>query len=235
MVEALGVTRVHFFETVTSTQDLAHAAAAAGDPAGTLVLADAQTAGRGRMGRSWQSEKGAGLWMTMVERPVSVAAVEVLSLRVGLRLAAALETLTALPVMLKWPNDLMLAGHKLGGILIEARWREAHIDWVAIGVGINLIAPATEPKAIGLGPAHSRLDVLRQVVPAIRDAAGQLGVLGTEELDAFARRDWLRGRRARLPVAGTVAGIDSSGALVVVTESGSTTVRAGALVLAEES
>jgi BirA family biotin operon repressor/biotin-[acetyl-CoA-carboxylase] ligase len=223
------------FREVGSTLDEAHALAAAGAPAGTLVLADAQTAGRGRMGRTWASEPGAGLWLTVIERPRDAEALGVLSLRIGLALAPVLDPFADSRVRLKWPNDLYVGAKKLAGILAEARWRDGAPEWVAIGVGINVRAPVSEPAAAGLRVGVSRDEVLRQVVPAIRDAASRSGPLDTTELSAFASRDLARGRPCSEPVAGTVRGIDASGALLVDVVSGGppTVVHAGSLVLGE--
>jgi BirA family biotin operon repressor/biotin-[acetyl-CoA-carboxylase] ligase len=89
-----GVPRVALFDEVTSTLDVAHPLARGGAPAGTLILAERQTAGRGRSGRAWASEEGAGIWSTLIARPADEAALDVLSLRVGLALAQALEAFT---------------------------------------------------------------------------------------------------------------------------------------------
>jgi BirA family biotin operon repressor/biotin-[acetyl-CoA-carboxylase] ligase len=226
------------YDEVTSTLDVAHDLARQGEEAGTLVVARSQVAGRGRMGRSWRSEPGAGLWLTLIERPSDPAALDVLSLRVGLALAPVLDAFTDAPVRLKWPNDLYVDDRKLAGILIEARWREGHPEWVAIGVGINLRPPASEPRAIGLRAGVSRDDVLALVGPALRAAAACTGPLSAAELDLFAARDLAAGRRCLEPVAGTVLGIDASGALLVDVASPNgaiTVVRAGSLVLEETS
>jgi biotin-[acetyl-CoA-carboxylase] ligase BirA-like protein len=234
-------THVVRLEEVGSTLDVAHQLAAAGAEGGTLIVADAQTAGRGRMGRSWRSERGAGIWLTLIERPRDPSGLEVLSLRVGLALAPELDAFAPESVRLKWPNDLYVSGRKLGGILIEARWREQNLEWLAIGVGINLRPPASEPNAIGLreGGGVSRDDVLERIVPSIRDAVAHGGPLGRDELAAFASRDMAAGRRCIEPVTGIVRGITPSGALVVEVGlsdgngSTMTEVRAGSLVLDE--
>lgn len=213
--DRLGVPALHAYAAVASTMDLAHAAAARGAPAGTTVVADAQTAGRGRAGRSWASEPGAGVWATVVVRPVDVAAVGVLSLRVGLALAEGLERLAPVRIVLKWPNDLLVGGRKLAGILVEARWREGVPEWVAVGVGINRVAPDTVTTAVGLGASVARADILAALVAAVQGAATRTGVLSDAELAAFARRDAVRGRRATAPVAGVVAGVSPTGALLV--------------------
>ena len=227
------------YDEVGSTLDVAHELAANGAAAGTLVVANAQTAGRGRMGRSWRSEPGAGIWLTLIERPADASALEVLSLRVGLALAPALDAFADARVQLKWPNDLYLHDRKLAGILIEARWREGHPEWVAIGVGINLRPPASEARAIGLGVNVSRDAVLAAIAPRLREAAAQRGPLTAAEVDAFAARDVAAGRRCVEPVDGSVIGIDASGALLVSVGSPEdravTAVRAGSLVLEETS
>jgi BirA family biotin operon repressor/biotin-[acetyl-CoA-carboxylase] ligase len=230
----LGVPRVVAFDEVGSTLDAAHELAASGAPAGTLVVADAQTSGRGRMGRAWRSESGAGVWLTLIERPRDVAALDVLSLRIGLALAPVLDAFVGSPVRLKWPNDLYVGTRKLGGVLVEVRWRESAPEWAAIGVGVNVRAPIGEPRATGLDTDASRAVLLTRMVPAMRAAAARTGALDRSELAAFASRDAVTGRRCREPVDGVIQGIDPSGALVVDVGSQIAVVRAGSLVLEEE-
>lgn len=226
----LGLPRVASFDEVGSTLDVAHEMAEAGAPAGTLVIADTQSAGRGRLGRTWRSEPGAGAWLTLVERPDDASGLDVLSLRIGLALAPALDDFATSPVRLKWPNDLYLGSRKLGGILVEARWRDGAPEWLAIGVGINLRTPADEPIAVGLGDQVERDALLECVVPAIRAAAARRGPLTDDERAAFAARDLAAGRRCVEPLRGTVLGIDASGGLMVDVGSGTAVLRAGSLV-----
>lgn len=233
LAQLLGLPRVVTFATIGSTLDEAHSLGAAGAAAGTLVIADEQTSGRGRQGRTWRSEPGAGLWITILERPADVDALGVLSLRIGMALAPALDPFASEPVRLKWPNDLYVDSRKLAGILVEARWRESLPEWVAVGVGVNVRAPATEPNAIGLRQGISRLDVLRAIIPAIRAAAARTGALSDDERRAFARRDLAAGHRCAEPVIGTVQGIDRAGALLVESAAGVVAVRVGSLVLTE--
>lgn len=221
------------YDSISSTLDVAHAVASNGAPAGTLIIADSQSAGRGRQGRSWQSESGAGVWLTLVERPLDASALDVLSLRVGIELAPELDRLAGARVSLKWPNDLYIGAKKLAGVLIEARWRESVPEWVAIGVGINVRAPAPEPRAVGLSPSVSRIDVLRAAVPALRRAAARTGALSDAELAVFASRDFAAGRECMEPVSGRVKGINQSGELLVDVASNVVAVRAGSLVLKE--
>lgn len=232
----LGLPNVEVFESIGSTLDAAHERAAAGARAGTLILADAQTSGRGRQGRAWTSEPGAGIWLTLIERPIDKSALDVLSLRVGIGIAQALEIVLKEPLRLKWPNDVYRGPGKLAGILVEARWRGSDPDWVAIGVGLNVRVPADQPRAAGLESSGvSRNDALYAILPALRKAARATGPLNDEELEAFAERDLARGHHVTAPVEGLVEGINAAGALVVLTGKGLTAVQAGSLVLKGDS
>jgi BirA family biotin operon repressor/biotin-[acetyl-CoA-carboxylase] ligase len=231
----LGLARVVTLDEVASTMDVAHALAAGGTPAGTLVLAERQTAGRGRGGKRWSSPAGTGLWMTLVERPRERAGIEVLSLRVGLEAARALDPLADRPVGLKWPNDLYVGERKLAGVLVEARWRDQRPDWVAIGVGLNVAPPPDVPTGAGLRSGTTRLGTLSALVPALRRAATARGSLVPRELAEWAARDVGAGRPCSSPVPGIVSGLAPDGALLVRDAAGVLhPVRGGSLAFADE-
>ena len=228
----LDLPRVELFATVTSTLDLANAIGPTA-PAGTLVLADEQTAGRGRHGRAWTSARGAGIWLTLVERPEDPLALEVMSLRCGLYAAEALDALAGAPVGVKWPNDLYVRGRKLAGVLIETRWRGAAPEWVSIGFGLN-VAPPPLDSAIGLAEGTTRRAALVRLVPALRRAARATGLLTDDDLSRWSARDVARGRVIETPSAGTVAGISARGELLVRGTDGTETAhRSGTLTFAE--
>jgi BirA family biotin operon repressor/biotin-[acetyl-CoA-carboxylase] ligase len=209
----LDLPRVELFDVVGSTLDVAHEIAG-NAPSGTLVLADRQSAGRGRQGRRWESASGAGVWLTLIERPADARALDVLSLRCGLHAAAALDELARQAIALKWPNDLYLGGRKLAGILIETRWRGSAPDWVAIGFGLNVVAPELD-TAIGLPTGTSRIDALSHLVPALRAAAAARGHLSHEELDAWRARDLAFGRATTAPASGVARGVNAAGELLI--------------------
>ena len=235
LATTLGLPAAELYARVGSSMDEAHRLGAAGARAGTLILADEQTAGRGRGGKKWISAPDEGLWMTLIERPESASGLDVLSLRLGLRIASVLERLAGSLIEIKWPNDLYIFGRKLAGILVEARWRDQTVDWVAIGVGINITAPPGAPNATGLKERYTRAAVLSVVVPAVRAAAALRGPLSTAELSEFAARDYARGRVILEPTIGTAQGITPDGALVVRTDAGVAHFRGGSLVFAEEA
>lgn len=228
----LGLARLDYHVRVTSTMDVAHALAEDGAPAGTLVLASAQASGRGRSGKSWASEPDAGLWCTLIERPLDSRALEVLALRVGLRLADALSPLVDGAIQLKWPNDLYVDGRKLGGILIEVRWRDSRPEWVAIGVGINRVVPESFPDVAHVRPDVSRDALLAAVAPALRRAAGVRGPLTSVECEDWARRDLAIGRPVTSPAVGVVQGITPQGAVRIATEHGEIACHSGSLLFA---
>jgi len=232
LAERLGLPRVVLRERTTSTMDVAHGVASTGAPPGTLVLTDEQTRGRGRSGAKWSASPGQAILCTLVERPAVGAVLDVLSLRVGLQLAAALDPLADARIALKWPNDLYVNGRKLAGILIETRWRVRNAEWVAVAAGINVGAPPADvPGATGLKAGTSRLDALMRAIPAMRRAVELMGELTTRELDEWRSRDYLAGKRIAEPIAGVAAGILPAGDLLIETDEGERSVRTGSVVL----
>jgi BirA family biotin operon repressor/biotin-[acetyl-CoA-carboxylase] ligase len=243
----LGVGSWHHRPDVASTMDEAHRLAAAGAPTGAVVLADRQHAGRGRGGKVWHSAAARGVWCTLLERDVDAEALTVLSLRVGMAVAESLAPLVDVPVWLKWPNDVLVApadgagadwarAAKVAGVLVEARWREARVEWVAIGVGVNLAAPVDAVDGLPAGalrPGVSRAGVLRALLPAVRHAVRGRGGLSPAEQLAWQRRDALVGRRCVAPVAGVVLGVAVDGALRVQGRDGERRATTGSVVLAD--
>ncbi len=221
----------------TSTLDVVHQLAAQGAPAGTVVLADQQLEGRGREGRRWHSAPGQGVLVGYLHRPAAGGAVGVLALRVGLAVAEGLSALGFEP-RLKWPNDLVIAGRKAGGVLCEARTAPEATSWVAVGVGINVHGPLPAElvrRAVALDearPGITRVAVLEAVIPRLhRLAAG--GVLSEPELATYRRFDWLAGRMLQRPVRGLARGVDPSGALIVETERGCQRLWSGTVVVGD--
>jgi BirA family biotin operon repressor/biotin-[acetyl-CoA-carboxylase] ligase len=134
-------------------------------------------------------------------------------------------------VRVKWPNDLYIDDRKLAGILIEARWREGRLEWVAIGVGVNVTAPDDMPLAAELDPGTRRVEVLADLVPAIRTAATCAGKLKPIELIEWDARDMARGRQCTEPARGVVEGISPAGELLVALADSTARFRSGSLVL----
>ncbi len=171
--------RVHYLATVDSTNAILRSLAAEGEPEGAVVVADEQTAGRGRAGRSWFSPPGLGLWLSvllMPRRPVRDVAP--LSIVTAISVATALRRDYGVDARVKWPNDLVAGARKLGGILLESLQGAAGaVERVVVGIGLNvnlessdLPADLTETATslrILLGRTVPRLDVLRSVLDGL--------------------------------------------------------------------
>lgn len=229
LAERAGLVHLELFDIVGSTMDEAHSLAADGAESGTLILADSQAMGRGRNGKRWASPPR-GVWMTLIERPSDPSVIDVLSLRVGLAAARALDAFAPEPIRLKWPNDLYLDGAKLAGVLVEARWRGERLDWVAIGLGVNMDPPPGQSAAT-LESGTSRADVISALMPELAEAARATGSLTSDEMDEFGARDLARGRTCTEPMRGRVMGIAPTGELLVEIADSIARVRSGSLVL----
>lgn len=139
---------LHFYQTTTSTNLLAKQAGEEGAPHGTLFVADEQTAGRGRRGRSWQSPPGTNIYFTILLRPqIAPEQASMLTLVMAHSVAGAIRRLTGMEAGIKWPNDVLLDGKKTCGILTEMSLEREYIHYVVCGVGIN-VAPQDFPEEI---------------------------------------------------------------------------------------
>lgn len=243
------VPAVHVYQRAGSTNDIARALAVEGAPAGTVVLADEQTAGRGRGGRAWSSPPGMGVWMSIVLRPPSLPAPGLLPILVGLAAAEKLDRYTHPSVVrVKWPNDLQVGGRKLAGILCEATWDGSGPSFVVVGIGINVLhfpadfPPELRDTATSLrqeGFGAPRGFVAGAVVESVlRRLAGVPAELDDALLAELAARDALRGRVVHVTgpeeLSGTAEGITPAGALLVRTDGGLRAVTSGTVRPAED-
>ena len=205
---SLGRPRLHLRET-TSTNDRARALANAGAPHGTLVTAGAQSAGRGRQGRTWSAPPGRALLLSLLLRSYD----PLLPLRAGLAVADLADG----AALVKWPNDVLLDDRKLAGVLVEAR---PDAGWAVLGMGVNVaVVPAELPpdvreRAATLARRPDELDA------ALSELLAHLARRLTEPpnacLAALRERDGLRGRHLTWAGGeGTGAGVDDTGALLV--------------------
>jgi BirA family transcriptional regulator, biotin operon repressor / biotin---[acetyl-CoA-carboxylase] ligase len=210
----LGRPRLHLRET-GSTNDRARALAAAGAPHGTLVTARAQTAGRGRHGRTWIGPPGRALLLSLVVRELE----PLLPLRAGL----AVADVAGPDSLVKWPNDVWLAERKVAGVLVEARPQSG---WAVVGIGLNVAVELAElPEELRttagtLGRDPSELEAaLRELLSALEH---RLAEPATATVQALRARDALRGRRISWDGGeGVGAGIDDAGCLLVTLADGS--------------
>ncbi len=227
----------HILPVTDSTNSRAVALAESGAPHGTVVCADAQTGGRGRFGRTWESPPGLNLYVSLLLRPpVEPPQAPQLTLVTAVALAAAVEASTGLSARLKWPNDLYLGGRKAAGILAEMSADADRLRHVVIGTGLNVNAdspdfpPGLRGKATSLriqaGRGFPRVEVLARFLDSFSDAYRLFlaeGIRGV--LPEWRRRSLLDGKRVVIrmrgeDVAGTAVGVDDAGLLVFRREGG---------------
>jgi BirA family biotin operon repressor/biotin-[acetyl-CoA-carboxylase] ligase len=195
-----GVRRVEFREETGSTQDLAFLLAEHGAPDGAVALAERQTAGRGRLGRAWDSPAGAGIWFSRVVRPSPPAPpLPLLVAATALAVAEAVEGSCGVRALLRWPNDLLAGGRKLGGILLETRDWDPAAPLAVLGVGVNADRPpdgypadvraiATSLAAERGGAAPDRTAALAAILDRLDARLGALaGPDAAREVDAAYR------------------------------------------------
>ncbi|UQD52532.1 biotin--[acetyl-CoA-carboxylase] ligase [Bacillus methanolicus] len=131
--------QIHYEESVDSTQKIAHRLAYDGAPEGTVVLAEEQLSGRGRMDRKWYSPKYSGIWMSVILRPnILPTNAPQLTLLTAVAVVQAIEEITALSPQIKWPNDILINGKKVTGILTELQAEADRVKTIIIGIGMNV-------------------------------------------------------------------------------------------------
>lgn len=229
--------RILYFSSVGSTNDVAASLAAAGDAEGAVVIADGQTAGRGRRGHTWFSPSGSGLYISLVLAPgrsthSASRAMSLVTLMAGVALAEAIARVTGLTPDIKWPNDLLVGRRKLAGMLAEgvAQPGSAGVGAVVLGYGVNVSAAAYPPDLADrvtsleteLGRAVDRAALAAETIAAMAARYGDLlGCRFDAILDAWRERaPASRGARVSWTTAagaksGVTEGIDDHGALLV--------------------
>jgi len=231
----IGQTIVHFFRT-DSTNNAALSLVAQGAAHGTVVVAEEQTAGRGRLGRTWYSEKASGIYASIILRPpLSPAAAPVLTLMAGLAAQSAVGSTTGLAVDIRWPNDLLVNRKKVCGILTEMNAEVDRLHAVVLGIGINVnhaqMPPALRETATSLRIEAQKTWSRVHLAKALLEEVGKFYRLLVEQGSAAITRHWeaassfAAGKRVRILSPGgeflaTTAGLEPSGALRVRYEDG---------------
>jgi BirA family biotin operon repressor/biotin-[acetyl-CoA-carboxylase] ligase len=232
-----------YYSSIGSTNEVLKELAAQGAPEGTLVIADEQTAGRGRLGRKWLAPPDTSLLMSLLFRPDpsgrasgrSLAPNQAprLTMICSLAIADAVEGLMGLSVGLKWPNDIFIRGKKAGGILTESGITGGRLDYVVVGMGLNVnLAVSTLPELRGtatslsqeLGREVSRLELLWRILEGIEARYNSLRS-GESPHEEWAARLINLGRQVQVTtphgvLVGWAEGMDADGALVLRTADG---------------
>lgn len=226
---------LHFFK-VDSTNRVALEAGQQGDPHGTLIVAEEQTAGRGRTGRAWHSEKGSGIYLSILLRPtLTPVQAPALTLAAGLAVYDAVAEQSGLKPDIRWPNDVMLNGKKVSGILTEMYAEPDRIKFVVVGIGINVnhtkmpaeLSSIATSLRMETGNVHPRIELAVRLLRRFGTYYNQLVTEGPAPIVArfTAVSSYAKGRRVRLATGqgtfiGTTAGLDPSGLLCITRDDG---------------
>ncbi|HEX9880718.1 MAG TPA: biotin--[acetyl-CoA-carboxylase] ligase, partial [Candidatus Binatia bacterium] len=201
---------IHWFETVNSTNVQAHALARQGAPEGDLVIAEEQTHGKGRLGRNWSSPSRLNLYLSLILRPnLPPAHAPQITLMAAVAVADTVQSFGPFPLEIKWPNDVLVGGRKIAGVLTESSSDGTRVFFVILGIGVNLNFPREQMPEEIRDKATSLIELMQK--PVDRNAfAGRLihnldqcyGSLEASGFDEIARR-WdgyfrLRGERVRV-------------------------------------
>src|ERR1035438_5713058 len=228
--------RIHHFFKVDSTNRVALDLGHAGEPEGAVVLAEEQTAGRGRAGHAWHSERATGIYATLLLRPhLAPVQAPLLTMMAGLSAHTAIQAQTGLGVDLKWPNDLLLNGKKVGGILTEMHAEPAQIRFVIVGMGLNVNQEKFPPELSSIatslrvesGKLQSRLELLVRLLREFETDYNRFLTEGAESVTSrfAAISSYARGKRVRVTngregFAGVTAGLGPEGLLLVKRDGG---------------
>lgn len=228
---------LHYFREVESTNDVSRSLAES-CPDGTVVLAEVQTRGRGRLARSWASPPG-GIWMSVVLKPaLPLSRAYRANMAVSLAVAKALSRLYQLRAAIKWPNDILIGGRKISGILMEVRAELDRLDYVIAGVGLNVnIDPSRFPAEWNatsisdqLGHDVSRTELVQEILREIEEAYLKLG--SEEIFEEWRSLSATTGRYVRISslegdFEGEAVSLGEDGSLCIKTENGLQRVLAG--------
>lgn len=224
---------IYYFDSIDSTNTKAKELAEEGHPSGTLVVADRQTAGKGRRGRSWESPTGIGIFMTLMLKPeINPNHASMLTLVAAMATTRAIRRVTGVPAMIKWPNDIVMNGKKVCGILTEMSAQFDYINHIVIGIGINVhnedfpeeIAQTASSLYLESGQHIHRASLIEAFLEEFEDVYAEY--LKTEDMEGLMKEyDAMlvnRGRQVRVldpkePFEGKAMGITKKGELIVDT------------------
>ena len=236
--------RIVYLTSTPSTQDIARAEAEQGAPEGTVVLAEEQTAGRGRFGRAWVSPAGRNLYLTLVLRP-PLARLRSLSMVAPLATALAVQDVSDLSPRIKWPNDVLIGGRKLSGMLVETELSGQTVRYSLVGIGLNVNYDIEEESEIAgiatsvkreLGREVSREEALAALLNRFEELYLQAG-RGAEVHQAWKARLETLGRQVKVTFRdqvheGVAEDVDPEGNLILRRADGSLlTIEAGEVTL----
>lgn len=239
---------VYSYKTIGSTNETARRMAESGAPEGTIILADRQTKGRGRLGRSWHSAAGLGLYFSLILRPrIPIDRVPALSLVAALSICRITDRVAGLNSRIKWPNDCLIGTRKMAGILVEVSAELDRLSYAVLGIGINInhrkmdfpreLRSIATSIAIAAGQMIERVGFLQKLIYEFEKSYNNftrygLRFIGPELVERSTVIDQnITIRIGKKKISGRAVGLDQNGALRMLTDKGVRIISAGEVTL----
>ena len=225
--------KIFHYDSVPSTMDAAFRLGMEGEPEGSVVVAEGQLKGKGRLGRTWASPKGKGIYMSVIFRPAMTATeVSHLTLMSAVAVCEAVNNISAVQAVIKWPNDVLIGTKKLAGILTELHAEVDRVRFCVVGIGLNVNTPLNvlPPHSTSLkheaGKSFSRVALVREILSSLELWYGRLKEDGfSAVINRWTELTQTIGRRVRIVDAygeteGEAVGLDVTGGLMVRNDAG---------------
>ena len=241
--------KIYTFDTIDSTNNCARALAGCWADEGTVIIAEQQTAGRGRLGRPWIANPNENLTFSIILRPsIAADATNLLPLSVSVAVAQAVEEIAGLKLECKWPNDLILSNKKVAGILLEGSFKQNQVEWIVIGIGINVnqtrFPGELEQKATSLklaaGRDVDRIALFHKILETLEKFYRKGSESGFQSIlpDWIARTSMIDKQISLMEngnlLSGTVKGLSRDGGLILRSNGGERTLFAGDVTIVGE-
>ncbi len=229
----IGKQFIDYYDNIGSTNDRAYQLAEGGEPEGTIVIAESQTRGKGRMGRKWTSPKASGIYMSIILRPdVETDEIPALTIIAAVAIIRAIKKACGVDTRMKWPNDILIEDKKVCGILTEIKAQPDAVEFLVLGIGVNVNTPRGKlpPEGTSLkiecGYHVSRPDLVRNMLSELESYYLKFNKEGFSALrDECMEYSLTLGKRVKVvehhrSIEGVATGMDAKGALMVKTDDG---------------
>ena len=231
--KTFGKDAIHYYDSITSTNDKAYALAEAGEAEGAVIIAESQTKGKGRIGRKWLSPEGGGIYLSIVLRPdFETDEIPTITLMAGAAIVQAIKKVSGVDAVMKWPNDVLINGKKVSGILTEIKAQPDRVDFLVLGIGINVNTLSKKLPSEGTslvvesGKPVDRIGLVRVVLAEIEKRYEKLKKKGFASIrDEYKSLSSVLGSKVKVQehhrtLVGTAVDVDEKGALIVKDKTG---------------
>ncbi len=226
--KTFGRESIHYYASITSTNDRAYELAEAGEGEGTVVVAETQTKGKGRIGRKWISPEGGGVYLSIILKPdFETDEIPTITLMAGAALVQAIKKTSGVEAVMKWPNDVLVGEKKVSGILTEIKAQPDRVDFLVLGIGVNVNTPSNKLPSEGTsllmesGKTVDRIELVRGLLSEIEKRYNKLKKNGFVSMrDEYKSLSSVIGKKVKVQehhrvLEGTAVDVDEKGALIV--------------------